>query len=452
MVNVESLAGQSIGQYELRRLVGSGAMGAVYLGYQTNLQRDIAIKVLSSSFSNQPDYIERFNREALIAASLEHAHIVPIYDYGTQSGISYVVMRLLTGGSLDQRMNYNQAQERPLPSLKEVIQVLRQIGSALDYAHSKGVVHRDIKASNVMFDSHGDAFIVDFGIAKLTESTSQLTGTGTALGTPSYMAPEQWRGEDAHPASDQYATGVMAYALLTGQLPFTAPNPFALMQKHMYEEAESPSAIREELTTAFDPVFEQVLAKDIPDRYPSVTEFVTALEAAHDTLTPDIGTMLFERTGFFTTALPAARSADPDVKTGADQADLGGQQTVPDNETAAPSPTEGGTQAQTSEPRAAPATATGAGGAGDNSGPPLGWILGGLLGAVLLVGGGIFGVMSSNRAAANAQATETAVALREISVEQTLIALTPTETDTPTITPTPSETETPTPSDRKSVV
>jgi eukaryotic-like serine/threonine-protein kinase len=403
MVNVDSLAGQQIGQYELRRLVGSGAMGAVYLGFQTNLQRDIAIKVLSSSLSSQPDYIERFNREALIAASLEHAHIVPIYDYGTEGDINYVVMRLLTGGSLDQRMNYSQATERPLPSVKEVLRVLEQIAGALDYAHSKGVVHRDIKASNVMFDAHGDAFIVDFGIAKLTESTSQLTGTGTALGTPSYMAPEQWRGEEAHPASDQYATGVMAYALLTGELPYTAPNPFALMQKHMYEEAQPPSEARPELSAAFDPIFQRVLAKDVDDRYPSVTAFVDDLKAAYAEMETDIESRLYEPTGFFTTELPAARRANPQAPTPLiDSPSVKGDDlptTVVDNEAGA---------------NANPVTT-----AVETGGRRMGPILGIVAAVVLLLGGGFALVQFNAIQAANADATATQVqAVALASTEQ----------------------------------
>ena len=280
MVDVEALAGTTLGQYELRRLIGSGGMGAVYRGMQVNLQRDVAVKVLSNKLIANADYVERFNREALIAASLEHAHIVPIYDYGIQGEINYVVMRLLTGGSLDQRLGYVDQADRPLPSVQETLDVMRQIANALDYAHSQGVVHRDIKASNVMFDKHGDAFLVDFGIARMLESTSQLTGTGMTLGTPSYMSPEQWRGEEAVPQSDQYSVGVLAFALLTGQLPFSAPNPHSLLYMHLNDPPPSPQSIRPELGVQLDAVFEQVMAKDPTDRYETVSDFVDALEAA----------------------------------------------------------------------------------------------------------------------------------------------------------------------------
>ncbi|MEO1441253.1 MAG: serine/threonine protein kinase, partial [Chloroflexota bacterium] len=320
MVDIEALEGKQIGQFELRKLIGTGGMGAVYRGVQTNLKRDVAIKILSSKLSKNADYIERFNREALIAASLEHASIVPIYDYGIVDDVNYVAMRLLIGGSLDDRVTYNKLNERPLPSISEIINVLRQLASALDYAHSQGVIHRDIKASNIMFDEHGSAFLVDFGIARLIEVTSKLTGTDMTVGTPSYMPPEQWQGRDAVAASDQYSVGVMAFELLTGELPFDAPSPYALLNMHLNEAPPAASSIRPELGTGMDETFERVLAKEPEDRFPTVTAFVDALAAG----APDanVNRLLHEPTGFFTTrlkvppgALPTPmRSSDTDSK------------------------------------------------------------------------------------------------------------------------------------------
>lgn len=182
-MSIENLSGKAFGQYQLRQLLGAGGMGAVYLGYQANLKREVAVKVLSVTLAQQTDYVERFTREAQTAAALEHAHIVPVYDYGTQDGISYVIMRLLTGGSLAERLTLRAESDNPLPTLAEVADVMKKLASALDYAHSKGVIHRDIKANNVMFDDQGSPFLVDFGIAKLTHATSALTGTGVTMGT-----------------------------------------------------------------------------------------------------------------------------------------------------------------------------------------------------------------------------------------------------------------------------
>ncbi|MDZ4766614.1 MAG: serine/threonine-protein kinase, partial [Chloroflexota bacterium] len=187
---VTNLVGQMLGQYQLRSLLGTGGMGAVYRGYQSNLRREVAVKVMSASLIERPEYAERFNREAQTVAALEHSHIVPIYDYGTENKITYVVMRMLTGGSLAERITY-----RPSgPSLGEIAEILRQLASALDYAHARGVIHRDIKANNVMFDDEGSAYLVDFGIAKLLDATTSLTSPSVTIGTPLYMAPEQWRG------------------------------------------------------------------------------------------------------------------------------------------------------------------------------------------------------------------------------------------------------------------
>jgi oligopeptide transport system substrate-binding protein len=279
-MNREDLTGLTLGQYELREKLGAGGMGTVYRAYQANLKRIVAIKVLPADLSQSPGYLERFNREATTAASLEHAHIVPVYDYGTQRNISYVVMRLLTGGSLSARLAQRAGERNPLPSLGETADLLKQLASALDYAHSQGVIHRDIKPGNVMFDNQGDAYLVDFGIAKLLESTSRLTGTGMTMGTPSYMAPEQWRAEEVGPATDQYALGVMAYELVTGRLPFEAPTPYSLMHKHLNELPTPPHAWRPDIPEAVTQVLLRAMAKSPDERFPTVTAFAQAFDAA----------------------------------------------------------------------------------------------------------------------------------------------------------------------------
>jgi serine/threonine protein kinase len=286
-----------LGQYELRDLLGSGGMGAVYLGYQAVLERLVAIKVLNVALITDPDYLARFTREAKTSASLEHPHIVPVYDYGTQNGISYVVMRYLTGGSLAERLDHSTRTGRPLPSLSETAQIIRQLASALDYAHERGVIHRDVKTNNVMFDNQGTAFLVDFGIAKLTYSTSALTGTGMSVGTPSYMSPEQWRGEPVTPAADQYALGVTAYAMLTGRLPFEAETPFALMHKHLNEQPTPVQAFRGDLPGAVRDVVSRALAKDPTARYETTSAFARDLETA-------VQGKSGAPTGFFLTPLP----------------------------------------------------------------------------------------------------------------------------------------------------
>lgn len=296
-VNIKDLSGQQFGQYTLGALIGLGGMGAVYRAHQATLRRDVAVKVLPPTFATQAGYSERFLREAQIAAGLEHAHIVPVYDYGVQGGINYVVMRMLTGGSLAERLQLSESDDKNLPSLREAADVLKRLASALDYAHSRGVIHRDIKASNVMFDEQGSPFLVDFGIAKLLGATTSLTGTGVAMGTPSYMAPEQWRSESLTPATDQYALGVMAYTMITGRMPFEAPTPYALMHKHLNEEPTPPEMWRAQIPQAVRDVLRQAMAKSPRERFPTVRAFAEAFEQA-------IAGEDHHLTGFFTQPLP----------------------------------------------------------------------------------------------------------------------------------------------------
>jgi serine/threonine-protein kinase len=261
-----------LGQYELQELLGMGGMGAVYRGFQQSLKRPVAVKVLSPALAQEADYLERFNREAETAAALEHQHIVPIHDYGVQDDISYVVMRMLSGGTLASRTG-----EMTLP---DIAKLLIQLGSALDYAHSKGVIHRDIKPTNIMFDSQNSPYIVDFGIAKLVTAGTSNTASGVMMGTPAYMAPEQWRAEMPVPATDQYALGVVAYSLITGQLPFEAPTPYGMMHKHLNEYPTPPQLLRANVPASVAQVLAQSMAKNPADRFPSVTAFAEAFEAA----------------------------------------------------------------------------------------------------------------------------------------------------------------------------
>ncbi|MBZ0315061.1 MAG: protein kinase [Anaerolineae bacterium] len=298
MLGLPNLSNQKFGQYELRRLLGAGGMGAVYLGWQASLKREVAIKILPPTFAANPEMVGRFTREAETAARLEHPHIVPIYDYGVEQGISYVVMRLLPGGSLAERLTHRAQNDDPLPNLRETADMLTKLASALDFAHSKGVVHRDIKSNNVMFDAHGTPFLVDFGIARLVNATSALTGSNVQIGTPAYMSPEQWMGEEATAKSDQYAMGVMAYVLLTGDLPFEGQTPFALMHKHLNEPPTPPHLRRVGLSESLTPIISQALAKSPADRFETVSDFAAAFTSAIVNMTPG------QATSFFVTPLP----------------------------------------------------------------------------------------------------------------------------------------------------
>lgn len=303
-MNIHNLTGQVLGQYQIREELGAGGMGAVYRAYQPNLDREVALKVLASELAAESDYVQRFNREARMSAALEHPHIVPIYDFGTERGLSYVVMRLLSGGSLQQRLEQYRDSGHSLPSLSEINRLLNQLGGALDYAHSKGVIHRDIKPSNVMFDIHGSAFLVDFGIAKLVSGTSDLTHTGAMLGTPYFMAPEQWRAETLTPAVDQYALAVVIYVLLTGTMPFQAETPYALMSLHLYETPTPITDLRDGMPLGINHVLQRAMAKDARDRFDSVTDFAEEFKKACSTISSS-------QTGFFTYRVETAVEQTP---------------------------------------------------------------------------------------------------------------------------------------------
>lgn len=279
-MSVQNLSGQILGQYELRELLGIGGMSAVYHGYQPELERHVAVKVLSPLIAQEPGYSERFILEAKTIASLEHPHIVPVYDYGTQEGISYVAMRLLNGGTLAQRLDQRLLDGGPLPSLGEIAALLRQLASALDYAHSRGVIHRDLKTGNVMFDRQGHAYLVDFGIAKLMHASSALTKEGLIMGTAAYMAPEQWRSELLTPALDQYALGVLMYLLVTGRLPYDAPTSHELMYKHLHEMPAPAHTLRADVPPAVSVALDRALAKNPSERYPDVLAFADAFSEA----------------------------------------------------------------------------------------------------------------------------------------------------------------------------
>lgn len=274
-MNIRELAGLDIDEYKLVSIIGQGGMSAVYKAYQEELDRDVAIKILSDELARDPNYIKRFQGEAKMAASLEHAHIVPVYDVGVQDDLSYVAMRLLKSTLTDKMY-------APHPmSMNDVLVMLEQVAKALDYAHSKGIVHRDVKPSNIMFDDSKTAYLVDFGIAKATQQADTgLTAEHMVLGTPSYMPPELWRGDAPIGASDQYALAVLVFQVLTGELPFRADTPSAVMYKHLNDEPPLATKLNPNLPFAVSDVIKRALHKDPNRRYPLVSNFINALNQA----------------------------------------------------------------------------------------------------------------------------------------------------------------------------
>ncbi len=267
---MSSLIGQTLGQYEVVALLGKGGMATVYRATQTSIGRDVAVKVIKPDLVESSGFIDRFKREASTIASLSHPHILKVFDYGHHGEVVYLVMELLKGGSLADRIK-----QGPL-SLPDIEQVLTQVGSALDYAHLRGIIHRDLKPQNVLLDELGNAHLTDFGIAKLLDATTALTQSGAAIGTPAYMPPEQWRGEAVDARSDIYAFGVMLFEMLTGQLPYRAETPYAFMHQHLNQSLPSVRSLRPDLPPSLEAVLNKTLAKNPDERYGSADQVVNA--------------------------------------------------------------------------------------------------------------------------------------------------------------------------------
>ena len=235
--NYDNMTGRTLGNCILERMVGQGGMGSVYLAQQTRPSRRVAVKVLQPNLSINSavyqEFITRFRREADVIARLEHVNIMPIYEYGEQDNLAYLVMPYLGGGSLRDVLN-----KRGALSLEEATTYIEQAAAALDYAHTQGVIHRDLKPANFLLASDGRLVLADFGIARIMEesaSSSDLTGTGTVLGTPEYMAPEMARGEPIDYRVDIYELGIVLFQMLSGHVPFTGNTPISVAAKHIQE-------------------------------------------------------------------------------------------------------------------------------------------------------------------------------------------------------------------------
>lgn len=264
-----SLIGQTLGnKYRIIELLGKGGMATVYKGYQEEIDRFVAIKVLPPHPGQDAEFVERFRLEARTIARLQHPHILPVYDYGTEGDILYLAIAYVEGGSLGDKIDSG-----PMP-LKTVESYLREIASALDYAHRRGIVHRDIKPDNILINSEGYTLMSDFGIAKLLSGESKLTATGGMVGTPAYMAPEQAQGVEVGPAADIYALGVVAYEMITGKQPYVADTPLQVVMKHVTDPVPRITEALASVPAALENVMLRVLAKNPADRYPTATAFV----------------------------------------------------------------------------------------------------------------------------------------------------------------------------------
>jgi putative two-component system response regulator len=265
--------GVNVGSYTLMERIGRGGMATVYRAYHRALDRYVAVKVLPEFFAEDPIYCERFQHEARSVARLRHPNILEVFDFGSDDGVAYIVMELVEGGTLADRLG------APMP-LEDVLALLHPIGAALDYAHSMGVLHRDLKPSNILLRKEGTPVLADFGLAKMAGSLQKLTATGTVMGTPEYMSPEQAGDERVGPASDRYSLAVMAYEMFTGHVPFQSEVTAAVLVSHITRPMPSPRELTGELSAHVEGVLRQGLAKSPSDRFPTASTFVSALTPA----------------------------------------------------------------------------------------------------------------------------------------------------------------------------
>jgi hypothetical protein len=269
---MEDLTGLQLGPYQIVAPLGEGGMAAVYQAYQPSMDRYVALKVLPRHFASEPQFAGRFEQEAKVIARLQHPHILPVFDYGQAQGYTYIAMPFIKSGTLAALLT-----GQPLP-LARIQSVISQVGDALDYAHSFGVVHRDVKPSNVLVDERGNCLLTDFGIAKMVEGTAAFTRTGGVIGTPAYMSPEQGTGSKVDQRSDIYSLGVVLYEMATGRVPYQAETPIAVVFKHARDPLPPPRALNPALPQGVERVILKSLAKQPDDRYATAGAMVQALQ------------------------------------------------------------------------------------------------------------------------------------------------------------------------------
>lgn len=283
----DELLGQTLGTCTLERLLGRGGMGVVYLAQQARPRRTVAVKVLMPGMvfeqKSRSEFLARFRREADAVAALDHVNIMPIYAYGEQEDLAYLVMPYVTGGTLRQRL-----EQRGMLPLHEAIPIIEQAASALDCAHAQGIVHRDLKPGNILFHADGRVLLADFGLAKVLKDVQEqdnpgqtaLTSAGTIIGTPEYLSPEQGMGHEVDPRTDVYSLGIVLFQMLSGCLPFSGVSPVAIAIKHTLEEPPPLCQLNPNIPHSVEAVVMKAIAKKPEQRYAGAGELARALRAA----------------------------------------------------------------------------------------------------------------------------------------------------------------------------
>ncbi len=271
--------------YTIEKQLGRGGMARVYLARHTGLDRLVAIKVLSKDLDGDKSFSDRFMREARIVASLNHQNIITVHDVGVHNAFHYIAMEYLPGETLDDKI-------KKKLDISQILGIIKQIASALDFAHKKGIVHRDVKPDNILFREDGTAVLTDFGIARSAKSETRMTATGTVIGTPHYMSPEQAQGQEIGPWSDLYSLGIVLYEMLSGEVPFDADSTIAVVFKHITEPVPDLPAPYAQ----YQPLVNTLLAKEPASRYQTGREVIADIECLDRGDTPANATLIFNQT------------------------------------------------------------------------------------------------------------------------------------------------------------
>ncbi len=267
--------GENVGPYRIIEQLGQGGMATVFKAYHASLDRYVALKVLHPAFREDQTFTSRFQREARVVARLEHPNIVPIYDYSEYESRPFLVMKYIEGDTLKARLN-----QGPLTS-EEIERVVNSVGAALAYAHKQGILHRDVKPSNVMIAKDGTMYLADFGLARIADAGESTMSSDSIMGTPQYISPEQAMGvKDLDAGTDIYSFGVMLYEMVVGQVPFSADTPFSIIHDHIYTPLPLPTKVNPNVPEPVQRVLLKALAKNRLDRYTSTEELMTAFKQA----------------------------------------------------------------------------------------------------------------------------------------------------------------------------
>src|SRR5467141_2096153 len=293
------------GKYRVDRMVGKGGMGAVFLAHDLTLEREVAIKVLPPDISMDEQIVKRFQQEAKTSAKLDHTNIIPIYRVESEGGLNYFVMKYIAGTSLEDVLD----QKQPL-TIDYIQRVLWEAACALGHAHQRGVVQRDVKPANIMFDQDGRVMLTDFGISKALQAATGFTATGMIIGTPHYMAPEQAKGQTVDGRADEYSLAVVGYRMITGELPFAGDSVHTILYKHIFEEVPSAAAKRSDAPTFLAAAISRALSKEPDQRFATMEAFATAVWPEQPVAAPKPGASKSQRR-----PPPRQRTASADAPT-----------------------------------------------------------------------------------------------------------------------------------------